>query len=104
MINGIHIYQGDCPDEVNGPYSRDKNCPVCQALLEFDLIKEAIKDETLSDGGKLWAIRFAISSTKKFKPTDSMIAWGEKLAKEFEKSANRFADNSTYGKSEIDNQ
>lgn len=33
MINGIHIYQGDCPDEINGSYSRDKNCPCCQALV-----------------------------------------------------------------------
>jgi hypothetical protein len=31
-INGIHIYQGNCPDENNGSYSRDKNCPACNAL------------------------------------------------------------------------
>lgn len=32
-ITGIHIYQGKCPDEVNGPYSRDPKCPVCAALI-----------------------------------------------------------------------
>lgn len=32
MINGIHIYAGDYPDDLNGPYARDKNCPVCLAL------------------------------------------------------------------------
>ena len=35
-INGIHIYQGDCPDNTNGPFSRDKNCPVCQALIAVE--------------------------------------------------------------------
>ena len=33
QLNGIHIYQGQCQDEINGPYSRDLNCPVCQALV-----------------------------------------------------------------------
>ena len=35
-MNGIHIYQGYCPDEVNGPHSRDKNCPVCRALITHE--------------------------------------------------------------------
>lgn len=33
MMNGTHIYQGDCPDTNNGPYSRDNNCPACRALI-----------------------------------------------------------------------
>lgn len=33
MMNGIHIYEGACPDEVNGKNSRDYNCPCCQALM-----------------------------------------------------------------------
>jgi hypothetical protein len=36
MISGIHIYQGKCPDQINGPYSRDPNCPVCVALMVYE--------------------------------------------------------------------
>jgi len=27
-----HLYEGRCPDYVNGPESRDPDCPACQAI------------------------------------------------------------------------
>ena len=42
MIDGRHIYQGDCPDDDNGPYSRDPDCPVCRALMKVDLYEQAL--------------------------------------------------------------
>jgi hypothetical protein len=33
LANGIHIYQGLCPDEITGPHSRDPQCPCCNALI-----------------------------------------------------------------------
>ena len=27
-----HLYAGRCPDSVNGPESRDPDCPACQAI------------------------------------------------------------------------
>lgn len=31
-----HAYNGLCPDSMEGPYSRDPNCEVCVALMEYD--------------------------------------------------------------------
>lgn len=28
-----HLYNGECPDEVEGPNVRDPDCPACQVLL-----------------------------------------------------------------------
>lgn len=28
-----HIYRGECPDVVEGPDTRDSECPACTALL-----------------------------------------------------------------------
>ena len=28
-----HLYNGECPDEVEGPDVRDPDCPACQVLL-----------------------------------------------------------------------
>ena len=42
MINGIHVYQGLCPDEVNGQYSRDPNCPCCKALMWLELYQSGM--------------------------------------------------------------
>lgn len=28
-----HIYNGECPDQVEGPNVRDPDCPACQVLL-----------------------------------------------------------------------
>jgi hypothetical protein len=32
IAEGMHNYMGLCPDGLNGPNSRDPDCPVCQAL------------------------------------------------------------------------
>lgn len=34
-IWGIHIYEGDCPDETN-PYRRDPKCEVCRAIMTYE--------------------------------------------------------------------
>lgn len=31
-----HLYEGRCPDYVNGPESRDPDCPACQAIVSAD--------------------------------------------------------------------
>ena len=31
-----HLYAGRCPDSVNGPESRDPDCPACQAIAEAE--------------------------------------------------------------------
>lgn len=28
-----HVYNGECPDQVEGPNVRDPDCPACQVLL-----------------------------------------------------------------------
>lgn len=28
-----HVYNGGCPDEVEGPMARDPDCPACQVLM-----------------------------------------------------------------------
>jgi hypothetical protein len=40
---GIHIYNGKCPDEVNGPDARDPDCPTCRALEEHVRLKKAME-------------------------------------------------------------
>lgn len=35
MIDGRHIMDGNCPDDLD-PYARDRDCPVCQALTAFE--------------------------------------------------------------------
>jgi hypothetical protein len=32
-----HLYNGICPDDAN-PYSRDYDCPACQALIELETV------------------------------------------------------------------
>jgi len=31
-----HLYEGRCPDSINGPDSRDPACPACRAIAEAD--------------------------------------------------------------------
>lgn len=34
-MNALHIYEGDCPDELN-PDARDFNCEACLGLISID--------------------------------------------------------------------
>lgn len=34
-MNTLHIYEGDCPDELD-PGARDPSCPACQELLAIE--------------------------------------------------------------------
>lgn len=44
----LHIYQGGCPDETNSYYGRDNNCPVCNALLEYELATRRLRAALLA--------------------------------------------------------
>ena len=36
-----HLYEGRCPDSVNGPESRDPDCPACQAIAAAEAQQES---------------------------------------------------------------
>ena len=44
----IHIYQGDCPDDID-PTRRDPDCPACQALSLTDDVAAAARAQALED-------------------------------------------------------
>lgn len=33
-----HIFNGMCPDRVEGSHTRDTDCPACQVLIEADAL------------------------------------------------------------------
>jgi hypothetical protein len=33
-----HVYNGMCPDEIEGPTVRDDECPACRVLLAADAL------------------------------------------------------------------
>ena len=37
-----HLYAGRCPDSVNGPESRDPDCPACQAIAAAEAQQERL--------------------------------------------------------------
>ena len=59
-IKGIHIYKGLCPDKINVQYSRDKNCPACNALDQVELfwelkrLADTLRNELNCFGGGGW--------------------------------------------------
>jgi hypothetical protein len=57
-INGHHIYQGGCPDELD-PYSRDENCQACKALIFAEKIAAAMKHISSSPTDVLFFIQLA---------------------------------------------
>lgn len=37
-----HVFNGSCPDQVEGEIVRDDECPACQVLLRLDAHKRAV--------------------------------------------------------------
>lgn len=37
----VHVFNGSCPDQVEGEMVRDDECPACQVLLRLDVHKTA---------------------------------------------------------------
>lgn len=46
-----HLYGGRCPDYVNGPESRDPDCPACQAIVSADAQQERLLQD-MHDAGR----------------------------------------------------
>lgn len=46
-----HLYEGRCPDYVNGPESRDPDCPACQAIAEAEAQQERLLQD-MHDAGR----------------------------------------------------
>lgn len=46
-----HLYAGRCPDSVNGPDSRDPDCPACQAIAEAEAQQERLLQD-MHDAGR----------------------------------------------------
>ena len=42
-----HLYEGRCPDYVNGPESRDPDCPACQAIAAAEAQQERLLPVTV---------------------------------------------------------
>jgi hypothetical protein len=37
-----HVFNGSCPDQVEGEMVRDDECPSCQILMRLDALKRAV--------------------------------------------------------------
>ena len=46
-----HLYAGRCPDSVNGPESRDPDCPACQAIAAAEAQQERLMQD-MHDAGR----------------------------------------------------
>ena len=46
-----HLYAGRCPDSVNGPDSRDPDCPACQAIAAAEAQQERLLQD-MHDAGR----------------------------------------------------
>jgi hypothetical protein len=46
-----HLYEGRCPDYVNGPESRDPDCPACQAIAAAEAQQERLLQD-MHDAGR----------------------------------------------------
>ena len=46
-----HLYAGRCPDSVNGPDSRDPDCPTCQAIAAAEAQQERLLQD-MHDAGR----------------------------------------------------
>jgi len=46
-----HLYAGRCPDSVNGPESRDPDCPACQAIAAAEAQQERLLQD-MHDAGR----------------------------------------------------
>lgn len=46
-----HLYEGRCPDYVNGPESRDPDCPACQAIAAAEAQQERLMQD-MHDAGR----------------------------------------------------
>ena len=58
-----HLYAGRCPDSVNGPESRDTDCPACQAIAAAEAQQERLLQD-MHDAGRKAAITEAVAPWK----------------------------------------
>lgn len=42
-----HVYNGKCPDAVEGPDVRDEECPACKVLIGADRVLNPVGDQVL---------------------------------------------------------
>lgn len=68
-----HLYEGRCPDYVNGPESRDPDCPACQAIVSADAQQERLLQD-MHDAGREIDRVMAEPAPKAARLTDEEIA------------------------------
>lgn len=68
-----HLYEGRCPDYVNGPESRDPDCPACQAIVSADAQQERLLQD-MHDAGREIDRVMAEATPKAARLTDEEIA------------------------------
>ena len=68
-----HLYEGRCPDYVNGPESRDPDCPACQAIAEAEAQQERLLQD-MHDAGREIDRVMAGAAQKAVRLTEAEVA------------------------------
>jgi hypothetical protein len=74
-----HLYAGRCPDSVNGPESRDPDCPACQAIAAAEAQQERLLQD-MHDAGREINRVMAESAPKAVRLTDADLQECKRLA------------------------
>jgi hypothetical protein len=74
-----HLYEGRCPDYVNGPESRDPDCPACQAIAAAEAQQERLLQD-MHDAGREINRVMAESAPKAVRLTDADLQECKRLA------------------------
>jgi len=68
-----HLYEGRCPDYVNGPESRDPDCPACQAIVSAEAQQERLLQD-MHDAGREIDRVMAETAPKAVRLTEAEVA------------------------------
>ena len=68
-----HLYAGRCPDSVNGPESRDPDCPACQAIAAAEAQQERLLQD-MHDAGREIDRVMAEAAPKAVRLTEAEVA------------------------------
>ena len=67
-----HLYAGLCPDSVNGPESRDPDCPACQAIAAAEAQQHRLLQD-MHDAGRGIDLAMAEAAPKAVRLTEEEI-------------------------------
>ena len=76
-----HLYEGRCPDSVNGPESRDPDCPACQAIAAAEAQQERLLQD-MHDAGREVDRVMAEAEQKAVRLTDAEIGVIDRQSRE----------------------